>query len=66
MGLFVYLLGGGNMPAKGKAYKPEDQFQDSMSELNQYAMGRKAADTAAMLRSTQLGNAHTGGRPFGK
>ncbi len=54
------------MPAKGKAYKPEDQFQDSMSELNQYAMGRKAADSAAMLRSTQLANAHSGGRPFGK
>lgn len=54
------------MPAKGKAYKPEDQFQDSMSELNQYAMGRKAADNAAMLRSTQLANAHSGGRPFGK
>ncbi len=54
------------MPAMGKAYQPEDQIQDSMSEFNQYAMGRKAADTAAMLRSTQLGNAHTGGRPFGK
>lgn len=54
------------MPAKGKAYKPEDQFQDSMSEANKYAMGRKAADSAAMLRSTNLGNAHSGGRPFGK
>ena len=66
MGRFVSLLGGGKMPAMGKAYQPEDQIQDSMSEFNQYAMGRKAADTAAMLRSTQLGNAHTGGRPFGK
>lgn len=54
------------MPAKGKAYKPEDQFQDSVSEANKYAMGRKAVDSAAMLRSTQLANAHSGGRPFGK
>ncbi len=54
------------MPAKGGAYKPEDQFQDSVSEANKYVMGRKAADSAAMLRSTNLGNAHTGGRPFGK
>lgn len=66
MGHSDSLLGGGDMPAKGKAYKPEDQFQDSMSEANKYAMGRKAADSAAMLRSTNLGNAHTGGRPFGK
>jgi hypothetical protein len=66
MGHFVSLLGGGDMPAKGGAYEPDEQFQDSMSEANKYAMGRKAADSAAMLRSTQLANAHTGGRPFGK
>ncbi len=54
------------MPAKGGAYEPDEQIQDSMSEANKYAMGRKAADSAAMLRSTQLANAHTGGRPFGK
>jgi len=54
------------MPAKGGAYSPKDQYQDSMSEANKHAMGRKAADSAAMLRSTQLANAHSGGRPFGK
>lgn len=66
MGHFVSLLGGGDMPAKGEAYEPDEQIQDSMSEYNKHAMGRKAADSAAMLRSTQLANAHTGGRPFGK
>lgn len=54
------------MPAKGGAYSPEDQHQDSVSEANKYAMGREAASSAAMLRSTKLGNAHSGGRPFGK
>lgn len=54
------------MPAKGKAYGPKDQYQDSYSEFNQHAMGKHAAANAAMLRSTQLANADSGGRPFGK
>ena len=54
------------MPAKGGAYAPEDQHQDSSSERNFHNVGKKAAADAKALRSMNLANAHSGGRPFGK
>jgi hypothetical protein len=54
------------MPADGGAYASDEQTQDSHSESNMHAVGKEAAANAKMLRSTNLGNAITGGRPFGK
>ena len=44
----------------------EKQYKDSSSKANKQAMGSAAKRDAAYLRSTQLGNAAHGGRPFGK
>jgi hypothetical protein len=42
------------------------QYKDSSSVDNKQAMGSAAKRDAAYLRSTKLGNAAHGGRPFGK
>ena len=43
-----------------------DQPYDSSSSFNMWDMSQKAKKAAAYLRSTKLGNANNGGRPFGK
>ena len=43
-----------------------DQPYDSSSSFNMWDMSKKAKKAAAYLRSTKLGNANNGGRPFGK
>ena len=42
------------------------QPYDSSSSFNMWDMSQKAKKAAAYLRSTKLGNANSGGRPFGK
>ena len=42
------------------------QPYDSSSSFNMWDMSQKAKKAAAYLRSTKLGNANNGGRPFGK
>mgnify|MGYP003666570845 FL=1 len=44
----------------------DDQPYDSTSSLNTWDMSNKAKKDAAYLRGTKLGNAVSGGRPFGK
>jgi len=44
----------------------DDQLYDSSSSFNMWDMSQKAKKAAAYLRSTKLGNAAFGGRPFGK
>jgi hypothetical protein len=59
---------------KGKGYETfeatfgdqNDQPYDSTSSFNMWDMSQKAKKAAAYLRSTKLGNANSGGRPFGK
>jgi len=59
---------------KGKGYgtfadtfgSQDDQLYDSTSSFNMWDMSRSAKKAAAYLRSTKLGNAAFGGRPFGK
>jgi hypothetical protein len=59
---------------KGKGYgnyeetfgSPDEQLYDSSSSFNSYDMSKKSKKDAAYLRSTNLGNAVEGGRPFGK
>jgi len=43
-----------------------DQPYDSTSSFNMWDMSQKAKKAAAYLRATKLGNANSGGRPFGK
>jgi len=43
-----------------------DQPYNSTSSFNMWDMSKKAKKAAAYLRSTKLGNANSGGRPFGK
>ena len=43
-----------------------DQLFNSTSSENQWDDSRRAKRNAAYLRSTKLGNANSGGRPFGK
>ena len=43
-----------------------DQPYNSTSSFNMWDMRQKAKKAAAYLRSTKLGNANSGGRPFGK
>ncbi len=59
---------------KGKGYgtfedtfgSQDDQPYDSSSSFNMWDMSQKAKKAAAYLRKTKLGNANSGGRPFGK
>ena len=59
---------------KGKGYgtfedtfgSQDDQPYYSSSSCIMWDMSKKAAKAAAYLRSTNLGNAAHGGRPFGK
>jgi len=59
---------------KGKGYETfeatfgdqNDQPYDSTSSFNMWDMSQKAKKAAAYLRKTKLGNAVSGGRPFGK
>ena len=59
---------------KAKGYETfEDTFgsqdvqpNNSTSSFNMWDMSQKAKKAAAYLRSTNLGNAAFGGRPFGK
>ena len=59
---------------KGKGYETfeatfgdqNDQPYDSTSSFNMWDMSQNAKKAAAYLRSTKLGNANSGGRPFGK
>ncbi len=59
---------------KGKGYETfeatfgdqNDQPYDSTSSFNMWDMSQKAKKAAAYLRKTKLGNANSGGRPFGK
>jgi hypothetical protein len=44
----------------------DEQLYDSTSSFNMWDMSQKAASAASYLRSTSLGNANSGGRPFGK
>ena len=46
--------------------KESKQWKDSSSVDNAEAMGMKAKEAASFLRSTALGNQHSGGRPCGK
>ena len=43
-----------------------DQPYDSTSSFNMWDMSQRAKKAAAYLRNTKLGNANSGGRPFGK
>ena len=43
-----------------------EQPYDSSSSENMLDMSKKAKKDAAYLRSTNLGNANSNGRPFGK
>tara|TARA_Y100001949_G_scaffold175698_1_gene186207 strand:+ start:22614 stop:22799 length:186 start_codon:yes stop_codon:yes gene_type:complete len=59
---------------KGKGYETfeatfgdqNDQPYDSTSSFNMWDMSQKAKKAASYLRKTKLGNANSGGRPFGK
>jgi hypothetical protein len=59
---------------KGKGYgtfeetfgSQDDQPYDSTSSFNMWDMSQKAKKAAAYLRKMGLGNANSGGRPFGK
>ena len=59
---------------KGKGYgtfeatfgDQNDQPYDSTSSFNMWDMSQRAKKAAAYLRKTKLGNANSGGRPFGK
>ena len=59
---------------KGKGYgtiedtfgSQDDQPYNSTSSFNMWDMSQKAKKAAAYLRETKLGNANSGGRPFGK
>ena len=59
---------------KGKGYTTfeetfgdqNDQPYDSSSSFNMWDMSQKAKKAASYLRTTKLGNAAFGGRPFGK
>ncbi len=59
---------------KGKGYETfeatfgdqNDQPYDSTSSFNMWDMSQRAKKAAAYLRKTKLGNANSGGRPFGK
>ncbi len=59
---------------KGKGYETfeatfgdqNDQPYDSTSSFNMWDMSQRAKKAAAYLRNTKLGNANSGGRPFGK
>ena len=59
---------------KGKGYETfeatfgsqNDQPYDSTSSFNMWDMSQKAKQAASYLRGTKLGNANSGGRPFGK
>jgi hypothetical protein len=59
---------------KGKGYgtfedtfgSQNDQPYNSTSSFNMWDMSQKAKKAAAYLRETKLGNANSGGRPFGK
>ena len=44
----------------------DDQLFNSPSSENQWDDSQRAKRNAAYLRSTKLGNANSGGRPFGK
>ena len=44
----------------------DGQPYDSTSSFNMWDMNQKAKKAAAYLRGTKLGNANSGGRPFGK
>lgn len=44
----------------------DSQPYDSSSSANMMDMSKKSKKDAAYLRSTNLGNAAHGGRPFGK
>ena len=59
---------------KGKGYETfeatfgdqNDPPYDSTSSFNMWDMSQRAKKAAAYLRNTKLGNANSGGRPFGK
>ena len=59
---------------KGKGYETfeatfgdqNDQPYDSTSSFNMWDMSQRAKKAAAYLRNTKLGNANSGGRPFGE
>ena len=59
---------------KGKGYETfeatfgsqNDQPYDSTSSFNMWDMSQKAKQAATYLHGTKLGNANSGGRPFGK
>ena len=59
---------------KGKGYgtfeetfgSQDKQPYNSTSSENMHAMSVKSKKDAAYLRKTKLGNANSGGRPFGK
>jgi len=59
---------------KGKGYgtfektfgSQDDQPYNSTSSFNMWDMSQKAKKAASYLRKTGLGNANSGGRPFGK
>ena len=59
---------------KGKGYETfeatfgdqNDQPYYSTSSFNMWDMSQRAKTAAAYLRNTKLGNANSGGRPFGK
>jgi hypothetical protein len=43
-----------------------DQPYNSTSSFNMWDMSQMAKKAASYLRKTKLGNANSGGRPFGK
>ena len=59
---------------KGKGYgtfedtfgSQDDQPYNSTSSFNMWDMSQKAKKAASYLRKTGLGNANSGGLPFGK
>jgi len=59
---------------KGKGYgtfedtfgSQDEQLYNSSSSMNQHACSEQSKKAASYLRSTKLGNAASGGRPFGK
>tara|TARA_R110002012_G_scaffold93113_2_gene225805 strand:+ start:8654 stop:8881 length:228 start_codon:yes stop_codon:yes gene_type:complete len=44
----------------------DEQPFNSTSSFNMWEISQKAKKAAAFLRNTNLGNANSGGRPFGK
>ena len=54
-----------DLEAKWVAFTEEHAYVSS-SSFNMWDMSQKAKKAAAYLRSTKLGNAAFGGRPFGK